>query len=68
MLKPAYREYKLLIYKTDIYSYLSGLIPRNRLRWRAKLLRIFDRFLGLRDFGEICIKVRAFFVSKTHNF
>ena len=33
--------------------YLSGLILRNRLRWRAKLLRIFDRFLGLRDFGEI---------------
>jgi len=48
--------------------YLSGLILRNRLRWRAKLLRIFDRFLGLRDFGEICTKAQAFFIRKTHNF
>ena len=42
-------------------AYLSGLIPRNR----ANLLWIFDRFLGLRDFGEICMKARAFFLKKT---
>ena len=29
------------------------LRPRNRLRWRAKLLRIFNRFLSLKDFSEI---------------
>jgi len=41
---------------------------RNRLRWRAKLLRIFDRVLGLRYFGEICMEAQAFFVRKTYNF
>ena len=41
------------------------LRPRNRLRWRANLLRIFDRFLGLRHFGEICRKPEHHLYEKT---
>ena len=48
--------------------YLSRLILRNRLRWRTNLLRIFDRFLGLRDFGEICMEAQAFFVWENSQF
>ena len=39
---------------------------RNRLRWRANLLWIFDRFPGLRRFGEIYMETQAFLVRKTH--
>ena len=45
--------------------YLSGLILRNRLRWRAKLLRIFNRFLGLRPFSEIYRKPKHCLYEKT---
>ena len=38
------------------------------LRNHANLLWIFDRFLSLKDFGEIYIKVQAFFIRKTYNF
>ena len=41
------------------------LRPRNRLRWRAKLLWIFDRFLGLRPFGEISRKPKHCLYEKT---
>ena len=44
------------------------LRPRNRLRWRANLLRIFNRFLSLRDFGEICMEAQAFFVWENSQF
>jgi hypothetical protein len=30
------------------------------------LLRIFDRFLSLRHFGEICMEAQAFLVRKTY--
>ena len=56
----------LVKYQRDLL-YLSGLILRNRLRWRAKLLWIFDRFLSLRYFGEICIEAQAFLIKKLIN-
>ncbi len=54
--------------ETTQKRYLSGLILRNRLRRRANLLWIFDRFLSLRDFGEICMEAQAFFVWENSQF
>jgi len=56
--------YYLTISKLAPLTYFSGLILRNQ----ASLLWIFGRFLGLRDFGEICMEAQAIFEWENSQF